>query len=113
MPIYEYQCETCGHRVELIQKHSDPPLAECPKCHSAVKKLIAAPALQFKGSGWYITDYSAKGKEKSADAPAADKKPGETKPTAEPAPAPQTAAAEKKSDGGGASTPPPKSDKPS
>lgn len=108
MPIYEYQCESCGHRVELIQQRSDAPLAECPKCHGAVKKLLAAPALQFKGSGWYITDYSAKGKEKSADAPA-DKKPGETKPASESGAAPPTTAADKKSDGNsGAAAPPSK-----
>lgn len=108
MPIYEYECQQCGHRMELIQKHSDPPLTECPKCHAAMKKLIAAPALQFKGSGWYITDYSAKGKENSADAPA-DKQPSEAKP-AEPAATPQATTADKKSDGGKAPAPPAKSD---
>lgn len=109
MPIYEYECQACGHRVELIQKHTDAPLAECPKCHGAVKKLIAAPALQFKGSGWYITDYSSKGKEKS-DAPL-EKKSGDATPASAPAAATPTTAPEKKSDGGGgAATPPPKSE---
>ncbi len=109
MPIYEYECETCGHRVELIQKYSDAPLAECPKCHGAVKKLIAAPALQFKGSGWYITDYSSKGKEgkEKSDEPA-DKKSGDSKPASAPAAATPTPAPEKKSDGGGAAPPPSK-----
>ena|SRR6185295_981967 len=62
MPIYEYQCQQCGTRTELIQKFSDPPLAACPKCGGEVKKLISSPAFQFKGSGWYATDYAAKGK---------------------------------------------------
>jgi len=56
MPIYEYQCETCGERVEVIQKHSDPP-SVCPKCGGEMKKLHSAPAIQFKGSGFYKTDY--------------------------------------------------------
>ena len=60
MPLYEYECEACGHRFEVIQKFSDPPLERCPKCGSAVHKLQSAPAFQFKGSGWYITDYARK-----------------------------------------------------
>ena len=62
MPIYEYRCEDCGHRIEIIQKFSDPPLTECSRCKGPLSKVIAPPALQFKGSGWYITDYSDKGK---------------------------------------------------
>jgi putative FmdB family regulatory protein len=60
MPLYEYQCEACGHRFERIQRFSDPPLDRCPKCGGAVHKLQSAPAFQFKGSGWYITDYAKK-----------------------------------------------------
>lgn len=60
MPLYEYQCDTCGHRFEVIQKFSDAPLTECPKCQGAVRKLVSSPAIQFKGSGWYITDYAKK-----------------------------------------------------
>src|SRR5262245_29221599 len=60
MPLYEYECEACGHRFEIIQKFSDPPLERCPKCGGAVHKLQSAPAFQFKGSGWYITDYARK-----------------------------------------------------
>jgi putative FmdB family regulatory protein len=60
MPLYEYECEACGHRFEVIQKFADPPLEQCPKCGSAVHKLQSAPAFQFKGSGWYITDYARK-----------------------------------------------------
>lgn len=108
MPIYEYECQTCHHRVELIQKVTDAPLAECPKCQGAVKKLIAAPALQFKGSGWYITDYSAKGKGKTDDT-SADKKVADSKPST--GPSATTSPTEKKSDGsGGSSAPPPKSE---
>ena len=57
MPLYEYECGSCGHRFERIQKFSDPPEKTCPKCGGEVHKLIAAPAVQFKGSGWYVTDY--------------------------------------------------------
>ena len=62
MPLYEYQCEACGHRFEVIQKFSDPPLETCAKCGGAVRKLLSSPAIQFKGSGWYITDYARAGK---------------------------------------------------
>jgi putative FmdB family regulatory protein len=61
MPLYEYQCEQCGHRFEVIQKFSDAPLADCPKCAGAIRKLPSSPAIQFKGTGWYITDYARKG----------------------------------------------------
>jgi putative FmdB family regulatory protein len=60
MPLYEYQCEACNHRFERIQKFSDPPVDTCPTCGGAVRKLISSPAIQFKGSGWYITDYARK-----------------------------------------------------
>lgn len=60
MPLYEYQCDACGHRFETIQKFSDPPIEQCPKCGAAVRKLQSAPAFQFKGTGWYITDYAKK-----------------------------------------------------
>lgn len=62
MPLYEYQCRKCGHRFEEIQKFSDRPIKRCPKCRKGtVDKLISAPAVQFKGSGWYVTDYARKG----------------------------------------------------
>ena len=57
MPLYEYECEKCGHRFEKIQKFSDPLETTCPKCGGAVHKLVSSPAIQFKGSGFYITDY--------------------------------------------------------
>jgi putative FmdB family regulatory protein len=59
VPLYEYQCARCG-RFELIQKFSDPPLLACPTCGGEVQKLLSAPAIQFKGTGWYITDYARK-----------------------------------------------------
>jgi len=68
MPLYEYECETCGHRFEVIQKFSDPPLEACGACGGPVKKLLSSPAIQFKGSGWYITDYARKSSEKSPSA---------------------------------------------
>ena len=59
MPIYEYQCNQCNERHEIIQKFSDTPLEHCPKCGGEMKKLISSPAIQFKGSGFYKTDYSS------------------------------------------------------
>jgi putative FmdB family regulatory protein len=60
MPLYEYECDECGHRFEVIQKFSDDPIDKCPKCGAKVHKLMSSPAIQFKGSGWYITDYAKK-----------------------------------------------------
>jgi putative FmdB family regulatory protein len=57
MPLYEYECAACGHQFEVIRKFSDPPEEKCPKCGGPVHKLQSAPAFQFKGSGWYVTDY--------------------------------------------------------
>ncbi len=65
MPLYEYACEACGHRFEALQKFSDPPLEECASCGGNVERLISAPAIQFKGSGWYVTDYAKKGENPS------------------------------------------------
>jgi putative FmdB family regulatory protein len=59
LPLYEYQCAACG-RFELIQKFSDAPLSACPTCGGEVQKLLSAPAIQFKGTGWYVTDYARK-----------------------------------------------------
>jgi putative FmdB family regulatory protein len=58
MPLYEYRCTKCGERTEVLQHLSDAPLAECLRCGGALEKVISAPALQFKGSGWYVTDYA-------------------------------------------------------
>jgi len=61
MPMYEYECTACGHRFERIRKFSDPPVEECPNCgEHKVQKLLSSPAIQFKGTGWYITDYAKK-----------------------------------------------------
>jgi putative FmdB family regulatory protein len=60
MALYEYQCDDCGHRFEVIQKHSDPPIDKCPVCGKTVHKLQSAPSFHFKGSGWYVTDYARK-----------------------------------------------------
>src|SRR4029077_18716739 len=65
MPLYEYECDACGHRFEKIQKFSDPLVDKCPICGGAVHKLMSSPAIQFKGSGFYITDYP-KGEKGSA-----------------------------------------------
>ncbi|MBI5756114.1 MAG: zinc ribbon domain-containing protein [Nitrospirae bacterium] len=62
MPIYEYRCNNCGHTFEVMQKVSDPPITVCIKCNGPTSKLISPAGLMFKGSGWYITDYSSKGK---------------------------------------------------
>lgn len=61
MPLYEYRCKKCGHKFEKIQKFSDPLVKKCPECGGRVEQLISSPAVQFKGSGWYVTDYARKG----------------------------------------------------
>ena len=60
MPLYEYECNDCGHRFERIQRFSDPLASTCPACGGAVRKLLSSPAIQFKGTGWYVTDYAKK-----------------------------------------------------
>jgi len=70
MPLYEYECEACGKRFEKIQKFSDPPLEVCEKCGKGpIRKLLSSPAIQFKGSGFYITDYPKKGSSESSTKP--------------------------------------------
>jgi len=61
LPLYEYRCGKCGAQVEKIQKFSDPPLETCEKCGGKLERLLSPPAFQFKGSGWYVTDYGRKG----------------------------------------------------
>ena len=68
MPLYEYRCKNCGHRFEKIQSFSAPEEKECPVCHGPVERLISAPAIQFKGSGWYATDYASKPSSKKSSA---------------------------------------------
>jgi len=60
MPLYEYECRKCHHRFERIVKFSDRPIKKCPECGGPVEQTITAPAVQFKGSGWYVTDYAKK-----------------------------------------------------
>lgn len=60
MPLYEYRCKNCGHQFEKIQSFSAPDEKECPICQGPVERLLSAPAIQFKGSGWYATDYASK-----------------------------------------------------
>ena len=98
MPLYEYQCQKCGHRFERIQRFSDPLVKKCPECGGKVEQLLSAPAVQFKGSGWYVTDYAKKSRagsgskseseSKSDTGKDKDKETGkkESKPTSEPAP---------------------------
>src|SRR5271168_4592206 len=60
MPLYEYKCKKCGHQFEKIQKYSDRMVKKCPDCGGRVEQTITAPAVQFKGTGWYVTDYAKK-----------------------------------------------------
>ena len=64
MPLYEYKCEKCGHRFEKIEKHSASEVKKCPKCGASAPRQLSAPGIQFKGSGWYVTDYSGKSSSK-------------------------------------------------
>ena len=78
MPLYEYQCEACKRRFEVIRKFSDPELQVCTLCGKGpVQRLMSSPAIQFKGSGWYITDYSQKGK--TGSEPSSTSSPSESK----------------------------------
>lgn len=61
MPIYEYECESCGNHTEAMQRFSDAPLQECTKCHGKLKRLISQSTFHLKGTGWYVTDYASKG----------------------------------------------------
>jgi len=66
MPLYEYLCKKCGHRFEEIRKFSDKQPKKCPECGGVLEQVISAPAVQFKGSGWYVTDYAKKGTSSAA-----------------------------------------------
>jgi putative FmdB family regulatory protein len=67
MPIYEYRCQKCGHHLEVMQKMSDKPLTKCPECKGKLEKLLSATGIQFKGSGWYVSDYAGRGKKETAE----------------------------------------------
>lgn len=76
MPLYEYECKNCHHRLEKIVKFSDPPHTTCPKCgQEGLEQLLSAPAVQFKGSGWYVNDYARK----SPSQESSNAKPAESK----------------------------------
>jgi len=85
MPLYEYKCSKCKTKFEVIQKVAEPPLKKCIKCGGAVTKIISAPAIQFKGSGWYVTDYAKKSRPAKEQKPKVQEK-KETKKTDTPAP---------------------------
>ena len=85
LPLYEYRCTQCGNRFEKIQNFSAQPETECPKCHGVLERPLNAPALQFKGAGWYINDYaptaaSGSSDSKPADSSAANSAPADSKP---------------------------------
>lgn len=104
MPIYEYLCQACSHRFEVKQSIKDDPIKSCARCGSAVSKLISSPAIMFKGSGWYVTDYSDKlkptdgngGAEKTAEKTAEGKQQPAAA-AAESSPTPASAAAKEAS----------------
>jgi putative FmdB family regulatory protein len=83
MPLYEYECKKCHHRFERIQKFSDPHVKKCPDCGGPIEQVISAPAVQFKGSGWYVTDYAKKpspgSASSSSNGDSASKKDAQTK----------------------------------
>ena len=85
MPIYEYQCKKCKHRFEKIhQKFSDSRVKKCPECGGPVEQLLSAPAVQFKGSGFYVTDYVRKGDSGNSDSGSSDKDSSASKTTEKP-----------------------------
>jgi putative FmdB family regulatory protein len=79
MPLYEYECEQCGARFEVIQRFSDPAIEACRTCGGPVHKLISPPAIQFKGTGWYITDYAKKNGNGPAASPSSASSSSDTK----------------------------------
>ncbi len=78
MPLYEYKCSSCGFVFEVLQKVTELPIKKCLKCRGDVKKVISAPAIQFKGNGWYVTDYARKDDRKKKPAPKVQAKDGKT-----------------------------------
>jgi putative FmdB family regulatory protein len=67
MPIYEYTCQKCGRHLEVMQKMSDKPLTRCPECKGRLEKIFSQTSFQLKGSGWYVSDYTGRGKAEKAD----------------------------------------------
>jgi putative FmdB family regulatory protein len=100
MPLYEYQCKKCHHRFERIQKFSDPHVKKCPDCGGPVEQMVSAPAVQFKGTGWYVTDYpkkSSEGSSSSSNGESGSKKEDKKESKAEAKSESSTKKAEKKS----------------
>ena len=77
MPLYEYKCKSCGSSFEIIQKVNEMPIKKCIKCGGGLVKVISPPALQFKGNGWYVTDYAQKNNSDKEEKPIPEKKTGE------------------------------------
>jgi putative FmdB family regulatory protein len=86
MPLYEYECESCGKRFERIRRFSDPPIETCVACGGPVHKLMSSPAIQFKGSGWYVTDYARKGSSPASASGSSAEKASDTAKTDDAAP---------------------------
>jgi putative FmdB family regulatory protein len=87
VPLYEYECAECGERFERLQKFSDPPIETCPQCGGHVSRLLSSPAIQFKGSGWYVTDYARAGRSDVAEKSSTEgesSKPAKSEPGAKP-----------------------------
>jgi putative FmdB family regulatory protein len=97
LPLYEYQCRKCGATIEKIQKFSDPPLEVCEACGGELERLVSSPAIQFKGSGWYVTDYARKssGGDSASSASASSSSP-KSESKKEPAPAASKPSSESK-----------------
>ncbi|MGE0131013.1 MAG: FmdB family zinc ribbon protein [Blastocatellales bacterium] len=74
MPIYEYSCQKCGHHLEVMQKMSDKPLTRCPECKGKLEKIFSQTSFQLKGSGWYVSDYTGRGKAEKSEKPAKGEK---------------------------------------
>lgn len=98
MPIYEYECERCQHRFEIMQKFSDRPLKKCEKCGGPVQKVLSAPGLVFKGSGWYVTDYANSERKKAMKAEKDDAGSNGDKKAEATTPKPSGTASQKKDD---------------
>jgi putative FmdB family regulatory protein len=74
MPIYEYSCQKCGRHLEVMQKMSDKPLTRCPECKGKLEKIFSQTSFQLKGSGWYVSDYTGRGKAEKSEKPAKSEK---------------------------------------
>jgi putative FmdB family regulatory protein len=104
MPLYEYECESCAQRFERIQKFSDPPVEACPSCNGRVRKLLSSPAIQFKGSGFYITDYAKKSYTEDKKAGSADASKADTAKTESASPAADSSSSSGSPSGSGSSS---------